>query len=187
MIKLVETPPIRFPDRPIEEASERWWIAKVKPRQEKLLAMDLLEQSVEYFMPLIIKNTPRPGTKTPRLFNVPLFPGYICFAQNTPRNIFLTGRVVNILEVRNQNRFIQQCNQIYRVIQCKYPVEASNEFIEGTVVEIEYGPLRGLQGIVNRNRANSRIVLSIEGLGRACVTVASAWVKCIEKDILVED
>jgi hypothetical protein len=29
--------------RPRKDASDRWWIAKVKPRQEKLLAGDLLE------------------------------------------------------------------------------------------------------------------------------------------------
>jgi transcription antitermination factor NusG len=181
MVKLVDTPPVRYPDRPLGEAQERWWIAKVKPRQEKLLATDLLEQSIEYFLPLIVKNTPRPGTKHSRLFNVPLFPGYICFAQNTPKNIFSTGRIVNLLEVRNQNRFIRECDQVLRVIQGQFPIETLDVYAEGMPVAIEYGPLRGLQGVIAEVRGNSRLVLSVEGLGRACVTIENSWVKRLEE------
>jgi transcription antitermination factor NusG len=181
MIKPVDTPPVRFPDRPLSDASERWWIAKVKPRQEKLLAEDLLEKNIEYFLPLVVKNTPRPGTKHPRLFNVPLFPGYLCFAQDTPKNIFSTGRVVNLMEVRNQSRFIRECDQVLRVIQGQIPIDTLDEFVEGMPVVIEYGPLKGLQGIVAEIRGNSRLVLSVEGLGRACVTIENSWVKTIEE------
>ncbi|MBN1604453.1 MAG: hypothetical protein JW915_22785 [Chitinispirillaceae bacterium] len=181
MLKHTDSLPVRFPDRSLKDATERWWIAKVKPRQEKLLAGDLLEQSIEYFLPLVVKNTPRPGTKKPRLFNVPLFPGYLCFAQNTPINIFSTGRVVNLMEVRNQSRFVRECDQILRVIQGQFPIEPLEEFVEGMPVAIEYGPLKGLQGIIAEIRGNSRLVLSVEGLGRACVTINNSWVKSIEE------
>ena len=76
--------PTRHPDRPLDQATERWWIAKVKPRQEKQLAADFFKASIEYYLPLYARNTPRPGTKHRRIFHVPLFPGYISFAQNQP-------------------------------------------------------------------------------------------------------
>lgn len=181
MLKQTDSLPVRFPDRPLKDAIERWWIAKVKPRQEKLLADDLLQQNIEYFLPLIVKNTPRPGTKHRRIFNVPLFPGYLCFAQNAPYNIFSTGRVVNLMEVRNQSRFVRECDQILRVIQGQFPIDRLEEFIEGMPVVIEYGPLKGLQGIITEMRGSSRLVLSVEGLGRACVTIENSWVKSIEE------
>ncbi|HEX2960044.1 MAG TPA: transcription termination/antitermination NusG family protein [Chitinispirillaceae bacterium] len=177
MVTPNDAPPIRYPDRPLCEALERWWIAKVKPRQEKQLAIDLRERNVEYFLPLIVKNTPRPGTKSSRLFTVPLFPGYLCFAQNAPKDIFSTGRVVNLMEVRNQSRFIRECDQILRVIQGQVPIVPLEEYVEGMPVMVEYGPLKGLEGIITEVRGNSRLVLSVEGLGRACVTIDNAWVR----------
>lgn len=180
MITPNDTPPIRYPDRPLCEAPEHWWIAKVKPRQEKQLAIDLRERHVEYFLPLILKNTPRPGKKSARLFSVPLFPGYICFAQNTPKDIFSTGRVVNLMEVRNQGRFVRECDQILQVINGQVPIAPLEEYVEGMPVTVEFGPLKGLEGIITEVRGNSRLVLSVEGLGRACVTIDNAWVKRIE-------
>jgi transcription antitermination factor NusG len=180
MDKPNDAPLIRYPDRPLSEAPERWWIAKVKPRQEKLLAVDLRERHVEYFLPLIIKNTPRPGAKSARLFTVPLFPGYICFAQNTPKDIFSTGRVVNLMDVRNQGRFIRECDQILRVINGQVPIAPLEEYVAGMPVAVEFGPLKGLEGIIAEVRGNSRLVLSVEGLGRACVTIDNNWVRRIE-------
>lgn len=180
MVTPNDTPPIRYPDRPLAEAPERWWIAKVKPRQEKQLAMDLRERNVEYFLPLITKNTPRPGTNSARLFTIPLFPGYICFAQNTPKDIFCTGRVVNLMEVRNQGRFIRECDQILRVINGQVPIAPLEEYVAGMPVAVEFGPLKGLEGIIAEVRGNSRLVLSVEGLGRACVTIDNNWVRRIE-------
>jgi hypothetical protein len=65
-------PPSRFPDVPIEQAKERWWIAKVKPRQEKQLAFDFLEFGIEYYLPLYEKLTIRPGTNKKRYFSISL-------------------------------------------------------------------------------------------------------------------
>ncbi len=180
MITPNDVPPIRYPDRPLCEATERWWIAKVKPRQEKQLAEDLRERHIEYFLPLVVKNTPRPGRNGARLFTVPLFSGYLCFAQNTPKDIFCTNRVVNLMEVRNQSRFIRECDQILRVIKGQVPIAPLEEYMEGMPVIVEYGPLKGVEGIIAEVRGNSRLVLSVEGLGRACVTIDNNWVRRIE-------
>ena len=44
MIPLLKNPPARFPKRTIREATDPWWIVKVKSRQEKALANDFLEK-----------------------------------------------------------------------------------------------------------------------------------------------
>ncbi len=174
------SPPIpsRYPERPINEAEERWWIAKVKPRQEKQLAADFLKAGIEYYLPLYTKNTPRPGTKHRRLFHLPLFPGYISFAQNQPHNIFRSGRIVNIIEVRNQKRFVNELNQIYFALQNNAQLEPCSEtFSEGTPVKVVFGPLAGITGIVCKDNASAKLILAVEGLGSAMITINRLWVR----------
>lgn len=169
--------PSRFPDRPLDAANEKWWVAKVKPRQEKLLAEDFLHYHIEYYLPLYVRNTPRKGSKSPRLFHIPLFPGYIAFSQDKPNNIFSSGRVVNLIEIKNQKRFIRQLNQIYFLLQGNAPVEPAGEtYDEGTEVEIIKGPFVGTRGILSKNTA-AGIILNVDCLGVATLKIDIAWVK----------
>jgi transcription antitermination factor NusG len=183
MTPINPTTPQRFPDRPLNEAAERWWVAKVKPRQEKLLATDFFKTGIEYYLPLYTKNTPRPGTTHKRIFHVPLFPGYIAFAQDQPHNIYLSGRVVNLIEIKHQQRFIREMNQIYFALQGNAPLEpAPDAFTEGTPVKIIHGPFRGIEGIVTKDTASLHLILSVEGLGKATLKVDRTWIKEIEDD-----
>lgn len=175
--------PARFPDRPLDQATERWWIAKVKPRQEKQLAADFFLDEVEYYLPLYTKNTPRPGTTHRRIFSVPLFSGYIAFAQNQPHNIYRSGRVVNLIEIRHQQRFIRELNQIYFALQGNAPIEpVTDSFPEGTLVRINHGPFKGIEGLVSKDPASNRLILSVECLGNASLTIERSWITAIEED-----
>lgn len=173
MDKLEHNPPSRFPDRPIEQAATRWWIAKVKPRQEKALAFDFIGTGIEYYLPLYKRVYTRPGQLTrKRVFLLPLFPGYIAFSQDTPHDIFKTGRVVSILEIRNQQRFIIELSQIYQTLELGFsmiPLEGGIQL--GSEVEIAAGPLLGVRGNVTEIRQERLLVLSVEGMGRALVKV----------------
>lgn len=175
------TAPSRFPERPIHAATEKWWIAKVKPRQEKLLAQDFFENGIEYYLPLYIKNTPRTGSKSPRLFQIPLFAGYISFAQEKPHDIYTSGRVVSIIEVRHQKRFITEMNQIYCLLQGNAPlspiIEEQQHSPPGTPVLITHGPFTGTRGIIHQNSTESEIILSVECLGNASLKIDPAWIK----------
>ena len=172
------TAPERFPDRPPGEATERWWIAKVKPRQEKQLAADFFRAGIEYYLPLYLQNTPRPGTTLPRLFRVPLFPGYISFAQHQPHDIYRSGRVVNLIEIKHQNRFIRELDQIYYALHGKAPLEpAPEQFAEGTPVKIVHGPFAGIEGTVVHHASAVHLLLSVECLGRAILKIERSWIK----------
>lgn len=173
-----DTFPVRYPERPLDQAEERWWIAKVKPRQEKQLAVDLYRERIEYYLPLYAKNTPRPGTTHPRIFHVPLFPGYVAFAQNQPHNIFLTGRVVNLIEIRHQQRFIREMNQVYFALQGNAPLKpATGNIGKGSFVKVLHGPFAGICGMVSRDSSSTRLILSVECLGNAELTIDRGWIE----------
>lgn len=175
-----KTPPSRFPDRPIESANERWWVAKVKPRQEKQLAFDFIKNGIEYYLPLYEKVTFRPGTNKKRISVVPLFPGYICFAQNTPRDIFITGRVVNIVEVKNQACFIKELSAILMAIEYGYQIQPVDKPVTVKArVEVISGALKGVQGIISSIKNEASLILEVSGLGAASIQMDISQVKII--------
>lgn len=175
------TPPSRFPVAPIEQAQGRWWLAKVKPRQEKQLAFDFVDFKVEYYLPLYKKVTFRPGTNKKRISVVPLFPGYICFAQDIPKDIFRTGRVVDIIEIKNQSRFVQEISSIYAAIENGYVVQPFTGTVElKTPVEIISGSLKGIKGIVSTIKDQSTVVLEVGGLGAASVVIDISQLKILQ-------
>jgi transcription termination/antitermination protein NusG len=187
MISPSSNPPPRFPDRPIADATSPWWVAKVKPRMEKALAFDFIKQDIEYYLPMYTKVTRRKDNNKPRKSILPLFPGYIAFSMKVPQGIFVTGRVVNIVEIRHQKRFIEEIGQIYLALEKGIAVEPCFDAIPtGTLVEVMAGPLRGIKGIVSRAQSQSKLVLEVEGLGRASIAIDTALVRPLKEHGLIE-
>lgn len=179
MKRTTDNPPSRYPDRPIAEAPELWWVAKVKPRQEKALAADFIHHGIEYYLPMYTKTTRRRDNNKPRKSVLPLFPGYMAFNMDKPHNVFVSGRVVTIVNIKHQKRFVEELTQVYTALENGFqlaPFEGSFEI--GDEVNVRYGPLRGLAGRVERTPdKNGRLILSVEGLGKALLTIDPAMVR----------
>jgi transcription antitermination factor NusG len=180
MKRVDENPPARHPSRPITEAQWPWWVAKVKPRQEKAIASDFIEREIEYYLPLITKVTRRKDNNKPRKSVLPLFAGYISFSaeKGRLRDVLTTGRAVNIIEIRHQKRFVDELCQIYFALEQGISLEPVTEaYPEGTRVLVTSGPLRGIRGVIAKIHNNNKLVLSVEGLGRAAISVDQTQVK----------
>lgn len=173
-----ENPPSRYPARPLAEAGARWWIAKVKPRMEKACAWDFLRDAIEYYLPLYTKTVRRADNNKPRKSILPLFSGYIAFAMEQPYNVYTHGRLVSIVEVRNQKKFIRELTQIQSALETGVAITPLDSPIGvGETVEVRHGPLRGLVGTVSRQSTSGhRLVLEVEGLGMATIAIESSWV-----------
>jgi transcription antitermination factor NusG len=187
MIPLSKNPPARFPQKPIIESAHPWWIAKVKPRQEKALAFDLMQWEIDYYMPLYTKQTRRQDNNKIRKSIICLFPGYLPFSAQSgfERQIYATDRIVNIVTVLHQKRFIREIEQIYRTLDLGLPVEPLEsiaQFVAGKPVQIQHGPMKGICGTVIKIKGGSRLLLSVEGLGQAVVTVPAEFVALLPDD-----
>ena len=182
MTPLSSTPNTRFPERPITDAVHPWWVVKVLSRQEKALADDLRLADVEYYLPMYRKVVRRKDNGKLRKTVLPLFSGYLCVAASKEglREVYSTNRTAGIIEVRNQARFIEEISTVYRAYDSGVDLEPLNQGINyktGTRVMVLGGPLRGFQGVVARCNGTVKLVLSIECLGQAMVTVRSVDVK----------
>jgi transcription antitermination factor NusG len=180
MRKMSDNPPVRFPDRPIAQAELPWFVVHVKPRQEKALADDCMRLAIEYYLPMITKVTRRRDNNKPRKSILPLFPGYVSCTgvKETYYRLYATGRIANIIEIKHQKRFIAELSQIYSLLEKGMPLEPCLfSFDKGAEVEVQAGPLRGIRGVVASVKNAARLILSVEGLGHAMMTVDAALVK----------
>ncbi len=176
------TPQVRFPERSILESEDSWWIAKVKPRQEKAFAFDLLNSRIEYYLPLYTKSVRRKDTGKRRKSILPLFPSYVPFSSSTAFEVITNKRVVNLIEVRSQNRFKRELQQIYTSYELGLtvePVSNKNSVCIGDSVEITAGSLKGINGKVMKKNSENRVVLSVVGLGEAMLTVDVGYLKTL--------
>ena len=180
MRRVNDNPPARSPDRPIDAAPLPWFVAHVKPRQEKALADDCLRLGIEYYLPLAVKVTRRKDNNKPRKSVLPLFAGYVSFTgtHETHARLYATGHVAGIIEVRHQKKFIAELGQVYSLLEKGVPLEpCTASFAEGDEVRIEAGPLRGVRGVITTVRDRELLVLTVECLGRAMTTINAAMVK----------
>jgi transcription antitermination factor NusG len=184
LIPLYKNPPTRFPDRPILDTTLPWWVAKVKPRQEKALASDLIERNIEYYLPMYTKVTRRKDNNKPRKSVLCLFPGYLSFCTDKgfEREIYTTDRIVTIIQVKNQSHFRKELSQIYYALEHNLPIEPLDpqNLVPGQFVEVVHGPMRGIQGHIVKLHSGHKLILSVDLLGKAAVSIDSSLVKPLE-------
>lgn len=183
MIPLSKNPPARYPKGEISTSDNPWWVAKLKARQEKAFAFELLNLEIEYYLPMYTKITKRKDNGKNRKSILPLFSGYLSFSTDeiTAQSLYSTNRISNLIEVKAQKSFVRQLNQIYHTIDLKLPIEPvamKNLSLEQEIV-IEDGPLKGTQGYVIKSFSNNQVAISVEGLGMAAITIDSTLVKAI--------
>ncbi len=184
MLPLSKTPPARFPTRAIHEAEGPWCIAKIKPRQEKALASDFIKMEIEYYLPMYTKVTRRKDNNKPRKSILCLFPGYISFCMHNifEGDLYKTNRIVTLVKVKNQTEFKKQLEQIYTTYDLGVhiePVINPEKLPPGQPVQVVAGPMRGLNGTVVKIHSDHKLILSVDLLGMASVTINSSFVERI--------
>jgi len=154
-------------------------VVKVKPRQDKAFAFDLLERKIEYYLPMYTKVTRRKDNNKPRKSIMPLFPGYvsICADKNSLWDLFSTGRVVQFVEVKDQKRFAEQLALLYTGIRENADVMPVTTFTAGERVRVTFGPMRGCEAEVVTVHGQKRVVVKLEALGFASMSIAPHYIE----------
>ena len=151
----------------IREYTGQWWVAHTKSRNEKALAHDLISRDICYFLPMAWK-VRRKSRRTIKSL-LPLFSGYLFFCgdENQRTEILRTDRVANLIEVTDQEKFLNELVQIERVLQTDAPLVPHKYIKVGQKCRVIAGPLMGLQGIVVKTKGTMRLVLQVDMLGQA--------------------
>ena len=147
--------------------SRTWYVLHVKPRTEKKVDECLSALRVFHYLPLLRKETRVQRRKVVRF--LPAFPGYV-FTRLFPderRRVLETHQIVRTIEVSQPRRMIHQLRQVEHALRLSGDLRVEEHFKAGEYVKVISGPLCGVEGLVIRRGAESKLILSVDILGRA--------------------
>ena len=185
MLRLSDNPAPRWPaDRPLAEDLGHWWVARVKPRNEKALARELAGLGVGYYLPMLIQRTIRRDNRKPRKSILCAFPGYLSLAgfQERKADILRTGRIINVIRVDDQEKFVRELGQVQKALEHSAGVGWQERLAVGRRVMIAAGPMQGVEGVITHFSRPQKVFLNVEIFNRAVSVMVSP-----DQIVLVED
>ena len=147
--------------------SRTWYVLHVKPRTEKQVDEFLSALRVFHYLPVFKKVSKVQRRRVVRY--LPMFPGYV-FTRLFPderRRMLETHQIVHTIEVSRPRHMIHQLRQIRRAVMLPVDLKLVRNFETGEYVRVVSGPLCGVEGQVIRRGAESKLILSVDILGRA--------------------
>ena len=110
------------------------------------------------------------------VFQKPLFPNYV-FLQLLPQQkqaVYQSDHVANLLEVVDQQLFEAQLGDILTALDTELEIFLAPQITAGTRVKIKSGPLRGVEGIVERRSGMTLVLLRLDFISQAAAVKIDA-------------
>jgi transcription antitermination factor NusG len=100
---------------------------------------------------------------------VPLFSGYLFGVADRQQRMFLEQNrmVANILLAVDQDGLVRQLLQVDLALQSGEAIDVLPYLEEGSLVKISSGPFRGMEGVIERIKGKSRVILNVDMIGQA--------------------
>jgi transcription antitermination factor NusG len=162
-------------------ASPQWFAVWTRSRHEQVVREQLERKNFDAFLPTITRWSRWKDRK--KKVDWPLFPGY-CFVRFDPADtlsILKCTGVVNIVSFEGKPAPIPdyELESIRVLVGSELQFDPCPMIHEGTMVEVVYGPLRGVIGrLMRKDAPHARLVLSVDLIGQAVsVEVDAADVK----------
>jgi transcription antitermination factor NusG len=159
-----------------------WYALQVRGRYEDRVASRLDGQGYESFLPKY--QVRRKWSDRMQSVNIPLFSGYLfCrFDPQQRRPVVMTPGVLSIVGIAKEPVPIaeEEIFALQAVVKSGSPAEPCSFLKQGDRVRVEYGPLRGVEGILIGLRGQSRVIVSVTLLQRSvAVDVQMEWLSAV--------
>jgi transcription elongation factor/antiterminator RfaH len=153
----------------IEAQPSAWYALYTRYQHEKSVTAILSEKGFEVFCPMYSEVHRWKDRK--KEVSLPLFPGYLFFANGLDRKMDLlsTPGVSAIVSVGNSPAVVpeEEISSLRIAADSHRRMVPHPYFKEGDRLRVKSGPLAGVEGILQKWKDNYRLVLFIELLGRA--------------------
>ena len=162
----------------------QWYALYLRSRYEKKVALELERKNIEQFLPLIEEVHVWSDRK--KKVMEPLFRGYI-FVRTDLRDretILRTDGVIRFVGIRNKPSRIPELHigWLRRVVGQAKEVQRESYLDVGERVRIVSGPFMGIEGIVNRVKGSSRVIVPIAAVQQSVsFQVSSELLEIIRK------
>jgi transcription antitermination factor NusG len=152
----------------------RWYVAHTRPRREKKLAEYCEREGFSVTLPTY-RSVKKYRGKT-LVFHKPLFPNYV-FLQLVPHQkqaVYQSDHVANLLEVVDQELFQAQLGDILTALETELEIFLAPQITAGARVKVKSGPLRGIEGIVERRSGMTFVLLRLDFISQAAAVKMEA-------------
>lgn len=151
-----------------------WYVAHTRPRCEKKLLQYLERENIEARLPCY-QSVHKYRGKTVT-FSKPLFPGYVFLQMSTEQRQFViqSDHLANLLEVTDQDMFIRQLDEVMRALATNLEIRLAPTIGEGKRVIIKNGPLRGIEGWVEKRYGMATVLLRLDFISQAAAVKLEA-------------
>jgi transcription antitermination factor NusG len=151
------------------EFDHGWYALYTRHHHEKVVARTLAAKGFKVFLPLYF--APRQWKDRIKVITLPLFSCYVFIQEGLERHldIVTTAGVYGFVSCAGLPAIIppQEIDAIRQVVERSIKIEP-HPFIKcGDRVRVKGGPLEGIEGILARKKNFSRLVLSVELLGKS--------------------
>ncbi len=164
-----------------------WYAAYTKPRNEKKVYERLCEKGIETFLPLQKKIKQWSDRK--KMVEEPLFRSYIFVKIDSKDyyNVLNTPGVVRYITFGGKAAPIpeRQIAMVKQLLVQDLEIETLDESLEpGTIVEIKFGGLMGLEGELVQHSGKKKVVVRIDHISHSLlVTLPSEFIaKAVDRD-----
>lgn len=145
----------------------RWFVAHTKPRCEKKLVDFCSREKLLSTLPCYQSVRKYRGKVV--VFRKPLFPGYV-FLQIAPQlrtSVQQNDYVANLLDVPDQLTLENQLREILHALESGLEVRLAPTIGEGMCVRVKSGPLRGVEGFVEKRYGLDTVLLRLDFISQA--------------------
>jgi transcriptional antiterminator RfaH len=151
-----------------------WYVAHTRPRREKKL-LQYCERETLAARLLCYSSAHKYRGKTV-VFKKPLFPGYVFIhIPAAQRGLLLqSDHLANLLEVSDQALFIRQLDEVSRALDTDLEIRLAPTIGEGMRVKIKSGPLRGVEGWVEKRHGMNTVLLRLDFISQAAAVKLDA-------------
>jgi transcription antitermination factor NusG len=168
----------------VENTATAWYALICRPRHEKVVGAALSMKDLEAFVPL--HRATRHWSDRDKRVDLPLFPGYaFCRFGVAERGHVLRTPGVRSIVGNGRTALAVDDAEIARlqtVVDSGLSVQPWAFLEEGDKARVECGPLRGVEGVVVRQKNRDRMVVSITLLQRAvAVEVDRKWLSALSR------
>jgi transcriptional antiterminator RfaH len=147
-----------------------WYAIHTKPRQESIAQTSLEREGLATFFPKLKRR--RTIRRVRKWVISPLFPGYIFArfeAERQSRLVKYANGVASIVSFGGKPAIVEEAllDEIRAHAEQDVVTVQPARFQPGELVEIQAGPLRGLQGIFEREMSDAeRVIILLETLAK---------------------
>ena len=149
-------------------------MAHSRPRCEKKIVEQCRREGLAATLPLYRSAHKYLGKTV--VFQKPLFPGYV-FLELEPeqcRLVYKNDYIANLLDVPDQPQFREQLKEILAALDTDLEIRLAPAIGEGMRVRIKSGPLRGMEGFVEKRYGPSVVLQRLDFIGQAAAIQVDA-------------